>query len=68
MGHKAVGQISWVEALLPDGIGANRRLQRIADQVDWPPLARCLNRLRPAKTGRPPYPPLVLFKVLLLQQ
>lgn len=68
MGHKAVGQISWVEALLPDGIGANRRLQRIADQVDWPPLARCLNRLRPAKTGRPPYPPLVLFKALLLQQ
>src|SRR5688500_2952294 len=36
MGHKAVGQISWVEALLPDGIGrqsvpaADRRPSRLA--------------------------------------
>ena len=65
MGHRAVGQISWVEALLPDGVGSNRRLQRIAAQVDWPSLARLLNRLREARTGRPAYPPLVLFKALL---
>jgi transposase, IS5 family len=39
MGHRTVGQISWVEALLPEGVGSNRRLQRIAGQVDWQPVA-----------------------------
>jgi transposase, IS5 family len=68
MGHRTVGQISWVEALLPEGVGSNRRLQRIAGQVDWQPVARCLNRLRRAKTGRPAWPPLLLVKALLLQQ
>jgi IS5 family transposase len=68
MGHRTVGQISWVEALLPEGVGSNRRLQRIAGQVDWQPVARCLNWLRRAKTGRPAWPPLLLVKALLLQQ
>jgi hypothetical protein len=66
MGHKAVGQNSWVEALLPDGIGrqsvpaADRRPSRLA-ALTW-----YLNRSRPTKTGRPAYPPLVLFKAPLM--
>ena len=65
--HKAVGQASLVEALLPSAIGCNKRLERIAAQVDWQPIATLLHDLRRAVTGRPAYPPLVQLKALLLQ-
>lgn len=61
-------QASFVDALLPAGIGRNARLERIAGLIDWARVERLVSGVRPGETGRPPYEPLVMFKALLLQQ
>ena len=61
-------QPSFVDALLPAGFGRNARLERIAALIDWEPIARLVERVRPGETGRPPYDPLAMFKALLLAQ
>jgi IS5 family transposase len=67
MGQRRIGQGSLAEALLPASAGSNRRLERIAGLIDWAPMERLLAPLR-APTGRPGYPPLALFRALLLAQ
>jgi transposase len=67
MGQRRIGQASLAEALLPAGVGSNRRLERIAGLIDWAPMERLLAPLR-APTGRPGYPPLALLRALLLAQ
>jgi IS5 family transposase len=67
MGQRRIGQASLAEALLPAGAGSNRRLERIAALIDWAPFERLLAALR-APNGRPGYPPLALFRALLLAQ
>jgi IS5 family transposase len=67
MGQRRIGQASLAEALLPAGAGSNRRLERIVGLIDWAPMERLLAPLR-APTGRPGYPPLALFRALLLAQ
>jgi len=46
-------------------------LQRLDGVVAWDvfrkPLARALKRSGGSKGGRPPYPPLMMFKILVLQ-
>jgi transposase len=66
-GQRRIGQTSLAEALLPAGVGSNRRLERIAGLIDWAPMERLLAPLR-APTGRSGYPPLALFRALLLAQ
>jgi transposase, IS5 family len=66
--HRVSGQGDLSEALLPAGLGRNARLERIGALFDWPALERLLDPVYAARTGRPSYPPLVLFKALLLQQ
>jgi hypothetical protein len=56
-----------VEAVLPLGAGSNRPLERIAGLVDWAPMERLVAPLR-SPSGRPGYPPLALFRALLLAQ
>ena len=65
MGQRWIGQGNLAEALLAASAGSNRRLERIAGLVDWAPMERLLLPLR-APTGRPGYPPLALFRALLL--
>ena len=36
--------------------------------IDWKPFKRLLRRLYSSKMGRPSYPPLMMLKILLLQQ
>ena len=67
MGQRRLGQASLAEALLPAGVGSNRRLERIIGLIDWAPMERLLPPLR-APAGRPGYPPLALFRALLLAQ
>jgi IS5 family transposase len=43
-------------------------LRQIDNQMDWQPFAALLQELYPSHRGRPSYPPVVLFKALLLQQ
>jgi IS5 family transposase len=43
-------------------------LHQIETKLNWQPFAALLQDLYPSHRGRPSYPPLVLFKALLLQQ
>src|ERR1700729_4185969 len=46
---------------------ANDFLERLEAAQDWRPLETALQAMYPATTGRPPCPPLALFKMSLLQ-
>src|SRR3954469_11523965 len=61
-------QLSFADALSDPRLGTNRRLEAIGAAIDWAPLAALAARLRPGRTGRPPYEPLVMLKALLLQR
>ena len=68
MTAKPSGQFSFVEALLPQGLGRSGRLDRLSSLVKWYRFEKILARLRsPAGPGRPAYNSLVMFKALLLQ-
>jgi IS5 family transposase len=68
MTTKPTGQFSFVEALLPQGLGRSGRLDRLSSLVKWYRFEKILARLRsPAGPGRPAYNSLVMFKALLLQ-
>lgn len=44
-------------------------LDRINEELEWKPFEKRLRKVfKPVKNGRPSYPPVVLFKILLLQQ
>jgi transposase, IS5 family len=68
MTTKPSGQFSFVEALLPQGLGRSGRLDRLSSLVKWYRFEKILARLRsPVGPGRPAYNSLVMFKALLLQ-
>ncbi len=66
--HRTLGQPGLVESWLPETLGQNARLEAISRAVDWEPFAQAVAGVYAAPEGRPSYPPLVLVKVLLLQQ
>ena len=43
-------------------------LKQIDNQINWRPFEKLLDPLYHPTPGRPGYPPLVMFKALLLQQ
>jgi hypothetical protein len=62
------GQFSFVDALVPGGLGRNERLDRLDGLVKWYRFEKVLARLRSGSgVGRPVFGPLVMFKALLLQ-
>jgi hypothetical protein len=46
----------------------NELLTRVAELVDWAALRAILGGLHGSPHGAPSYPPLAMFKALLLQQ
>jgi len=44
-----------------------RLLEKLAGTIDFGPIEEELEKLSPTKMGRPSHPPLVLFKMLLLE-
>lgn len=60
-------QRSLVEAFLDPRLGANAKLARIDELIDWARLAPLAGKLRSAQTGRPPYEALSMLKALYLQ-
>lgn len=46
--------------------GRNRRLDAITAMIDWAPLERALKDIHAAAKGEPAWPPLAVFKALLL--
>jgi transposase, IS5 family len=67
MSVKRTGQMSFVEAMLPEGLPGSGRLDRLSSLVKWYRFEKLLARLRDPGPGRPGYPVLVMFKALLLQ-
>ena len=68
MNKRVEEQLSLAEALVGHRLGTNARLERIEAFVQWQPFEKLLSGLHAAETGRPSYPPLAMFKALLLQQ
>ena len=66
--HREMGQPSLVESLLPEKLGQNQRLERIHQSVDWVRIGKLAAQVYDAPEGRPSYPPLLMVKVLLLEQ
>jgi len=67
MAVKKSGQISFVEALMPVHRG-EQHLEKLSEVVKWYRFEKLLARLRDeGSAGRPAYPPLLMFKALLLQ-
>jgi IS5 family transposase len=67
MAVKRTGQLSLAEALVSGRSGASSPLERLSGLVKWAGLETLLKPLRDGGPGRPAWPPLVLFKALLLQ-
>jgi IS5 family transposase len=68
MSHRSVGQLSLADQLVKRRAGQNAVLPRLAAMIKWRPLERALATVYSASEGRPSYPPLLMFKCLLLQQ
>jgi transposase, IS5 family len=68
MSHRVVAQMSLADGLVKRRPGQNEALRRLAATVQWRRVERMLSSIYSANEGRPAYPPLVMFKCLLLQQ
>lgn len=66
--HRESGGETFIEALVPERMGRNAQLERIAALVDWEPLAELVAQIYAAPRGRPAYPPLLMVKALLLRE
>jgi transposase, IS5 family len=67
MRRRRIGQLGFAEA----GVRAVRgrdTLGEIGRLVDWAPIEQLLDGIHASRRGEPAYPPLMMFKVLLLQR
>lgn len=63
MAHRTIGQ----ESLAPDGTSrSGAALERLSSLIDWRPVSALLAPLYPSAKGEPAWPPLSMFKALLL--
>lgn len=69
MPRRRIGQMSWLDGAL-DGRGARHGdcLAEVHGLLDWGPFERLLNGLPCSRKGEASYPPLMMFRVLLLQR
>ena len=67
MAVKRTGQLSLVEAFLGGKVGSASSLDRMSGLVKWYRFEKLLGALARWRAGPPGWPPLVLFKALLLQ-
>src|ERR1700740_2176143 len=67
MAVKSAGPFSFVEALRPLLGSGGGRVDRLRGVVKLYRFEKVLTTLRDGGSGRPAYPPLLMFKVLLLQ-
>lgn len=69
MARKRIGQMSWVDGAVERRLGHRRdRLGEISGLIDWRPFAALLSPIHASARGEASYPPLMMFKVLLLQR
>ena len=63
-----LGQGGWWDGWRPPALGEDAEWERLAALLDWRPFEALLAPLRNARRGRPGYPPLALFRGLLVRE
>src|SRR5687767_12037681 len=69
MPRRKIGQLDWLDAGLSER--RNRRveaLEQLSRLIDWQGFDVLLSGIHAARKGEASYPPLMMFKVLLLQR
>ena len=66
--RRQTGVPTLFDTLVVEGVGCNATLERLARVVDWESIGAHVAEMHSARRGRPRYPPLMMVKVLLLQQ
>lgn len=67
--HRVAGQRSFLDVQIEaEGLGRNAELEAIEGAVAWDDLAAVVACVYASPEGRPSYPPLVMVKLLLIQQ
>ena len=66
--HRELGGTSFAELGLPEGLGRDEELEALHDSLDWAPFERLLRSIHGSREGRKAYPPIVMFKINILQQ
>ena len=66
--HRQLGTPSFADPLVPAKVGRNAQLKHVEAVLDWEAVAAGGGDIYAAPEGRPSYPPLVMVKVLVLQQ
>ena len=61
-------QAGFAEAFMHPLVGSNPQLDEIGAHLDWEALEAILSGLRAGRRGAPPYPAMLMFRALLLQQ
>lgn len=67
MAHRNIQQLSFADSLVNIKNTLNTRLDKINAVVDWKPISKMLSIINNSVYGPKSYPPLTLFKALLLQ-
>jgi len=62
------GKMTWGQFEAERRLPKDHFLMRINELIDFSPIEKALSELYSEGMGRPAYPPLVLFKILLLQR
>ena len=65
--HRETGTRTFADEVVGDDLGRNERLERIHAALDWERIAAIVADLHSSREGRKAYPPLLIFKALLLQ-
>jgi len=71
MAHKNFSQLSLTQYLTHKTIAKTKTFQflyQVNTLVDWEPIKKTLSHIHSSQYGRPAYPPLLMFKILLLQR
>lgn len=69
MPRRRIGQLGWIDAALEQrGGGRQDDLAELNKVIDWRGIERLLAGIHTAAKGEAAYPPLMMFKVLLLQR
>jgi IS5 family transposase len=69
MGHRRIGQLGLLDAAVSRRVNKRRDvLDEVVKLLDWSAFERALSVIPVSAKGEPSFPPLTMFKVLLLQR
>lgn len=67
MSHRNMNQASIAGAFIKTRVNLNQGLKQIDSKIKWSRFKEILDKIYSNKQGRPSYPPLIMFKCLLVQ-